>query len=104
MLLEVKNAILMQNLGYTIMEFEYDEAKSKRNKEKHGIDFVEAQLLWDDPERMEIPAKTEDEPRYVVIGKMGEKHWSAIVTYRENKIRIISARRSRKEEIKIYES
>lgn len=86
------------------MEFEYDEVKSKRNKEKHGIDFVEAQLLWDDPERMEIPAKTEDEPRCVVIGKMGEKHWSAIVTYRENKIRIISARRSRKEEIKIYES
>lgn len=86
------------------MEFEYDEVKSKRNKEKHGIDFVEAQLLWDDPERMEIPTKTEDEPRSVVIGKMGEKHWSAIVTYRENRIRIISARRSRKEEIKIYES
>ena len=86
------------------MEFEYDETKSKRNKEKHGIDFVEAQLLWDDPERIEIPAKTEDEPRYVVIGKIGEKHWSVIVTYRENKIRIISARRSRKEEIEFYES
>jgi len=85
------------------MEFEYDEVKSKRNKEKHGIDFVEAQLLWDDPERMEIPAKTEDEPRYVVIGKMGKKHWSVIVTYRENKTRIISARRSRKEEIEFYE-
>jgi len=86
------------------MEFEYDETKSKRNKEKHGIDFVEAQLVWDDPERIEIPAKTEDEPRYVVIGKIGEKHWSVIVTYRENKIRIISARRSRKEEIEFYES
>ena len=86
------------------MEFEYDETKSKRNKEKHGIDFVEAQLLWDDPERIEIPAKTEDEPRYVVIGKIGEKHWSIIVTYRENKMRIISARRSRKEEIEFYES
>ena len=85
------------------MEFEYDEAKSKRNKEKHGIDFVEAQFLWDDSKRIEIPAKTEDEPRYVVIGKMGEKHWSVIVTYRENKIRIISARRSRKEEIEFYE-
>ena len=85
------------------MEFEYDEVKSKRNKEKHGIDFVEAQLLWDDPERMEIPAKTEDEPRYVVIGKIAEKHWSVIVTCRENKTRIISARRSRKEEIEFYE-
>ncbi len=86
------------------MEFEYDETKSKRNKEKHGIDFVEAQFLWDDPKRIEIPAKTEDEPRYVVIGKIGEKHWSVIVAYRENKIRIISVRRSRKEEIEFYES
>jgi uncharacterized DUF497 family protein len=85
------------------MEFEYDEAKSKRNNEKHRIDFVEAQLLWDDPERMEIPAKTEDEPRHLVIGKMGEQHWSAIVTYRENKTRIISVRGSRKEEIEFYE-
>jgi uncharacterized DUF497 family protein len=81
-----------------------DFSKSNRNKEKHGIDFIEARLIWDDPERIEIPAKTEDEPRYVVIGKIGEKHWSVIITYRENKIRIISARRSRKEEIEIYES
>jgi len=86
------------------MEFEYDGAKSQRNKEKHGIDFVEAQLLWDDPDRMEIPARAEDESRFVVIGKMGEKHWSAIVTYREKKVRIISVRRSRKEEIEFYES
>jgi uncharacterized DUF497 family protein len=85
------------------MEFEYDEIKSKRNKEKHGIDFVEAQLVWNDSERIEIPAKTEDEPRYVVIGKIDEKHWSVVVTYRENKTRIISARRSRKEEIEFYE-
>ncbi len=65
---------------------------------------MEAQHLWEDRERIEIPLKTEDEPRYVVIGKMSEKHWSVIVTYRENKIRIISARRSRKEEIQFYES
>jgi len=86
------------------MEFEYDEIKSKRNKGKHGIDFVEAQFVWNDSERIEIPAKTEDEPRLIVIGKIGEKHWSVIVTYRENKTRIISARRSRKEEIQFYES
>jgi hypothetical protein len=86
------------------MEFEYDETKSKRNKEKHEIDFVEVQQLWGDRERIEIPLKTKDEPRYVVIGKISEKHWSVIITYRENKIRIISARRSRKEEIEFYES
>ena len=86
------------------MEFEYDGTKNERNKEKHGIVFVEAQLLWDDPERIEIPAKTEDEPRFVVIGKIGEKHWSVIITHKKNKIRIVPARRSRKEEIEFYES
>ena len=85
-------------------QFEFDPEKSARNKEKHGIDFVEAQSLWDDPDVLEIPAKTEDEPRYVVIGKIGTKHWSAIVTYRNDNIRIISVRRSRVEEVEMYES
>jgi len=85
-------------------QFEFDPEKSARNKEKHGIDFVEAQSLWDDPDILEIPAKTEDEPRYVVIGKIGTKHWSAIVTYRNDNIRIISVRRSRVEEVEMYES
>lgn len=86
------------------MEFEYDSSKSQSNQEKHKIDFVEAQRLWADPDRIEIPAKTEDEPRYLVIGKILQKHWSAIITYRNSKIRIISVRRSRVEEVKIYES
>ena len=85
-------------------QFEFDPEKSTRNKEKHGIDFLEAQSLWDDPDLLEIPAKTDDEPRYVVIGKMGPKHWSAIVTYRNDNIRIISVRRSRIEEVDLYES
>lgn len=87
-----------------MFQFEFDPEKSARNKEKHGIDFNEAQALWDDPDLLEIPAKTEDEPRFVVIGKIGTKHWSAIVTYRNANIRIISVRRSRVEEVKIYES
>jgi len=86
------------------IEFEFDPKKSKENKRKHGIDFVEAQLLWEDPDLLEIPAKTIDEERYVVIGMIGEKYWSGIITYRENKTRIISVRRSRTEEIDIYES
>ena len=86
------------------MEFEFDAVKSKRNKEKHGIDFVEAQLIWEDVDRIEIPARTEDEPRYLVIGKIGRKCWSAIITYRSDKVRIISVRRSRNEEITLYES
>jgi len=86
------------------MEFEYDNQKSETNKKKHGIDFVEAQKLWDDPDLIEIPAKTVDEARFLVIGKISEKFWSGVITYRDNTIRIISVRRSRAEEEEIYES
>ncbi len=86
------------------MYFEFDTNKSKSNKGKHGIDFLEAQELWEDPELLEIPARTEDEPRYVVIGMIANKHWSAVITYRGEKVRIISVRRSRKEEVALYES
>ena len=86
------------------MKFEFDKRKSRINKKKHGVDFIEAQLLWDDPDRIEIPAKTTDENRFLIIGKIRDKYWSAIITYRDEKVRIISVRRSRKEEIKIYES
>lgn len=86
------------------MEFEFDEDKSQSNKAKHGIDFVEAQLLWNDVERLEIPARTTDEPRTVFIGQIESKVWAAVVTYREEKIRIISVRRARKNEIELYES
>lgn len=86
------------------MEFEFDPEKSNVNKKKHGIDFYEAQALWDDPDLIEIPVKTSDEPRFLVIGKVSEKHWSGAITCRGEKIRIISIRRSRKEEVEIYES
>ncbi len=86
------------------MKFEFNINKSKSNKVKHKIDFVEAQELWEDPNLIEIPAKTTDEIRLIVIGKIKKKHWTSIVTYREENIRIISVRRSRLEEIKIYES
>lgn len=86
------------------MEFEFDNRKSKNNKKKHGIDFFEAQALWDDPDRIVIPAKTIDEPRCIVIGQINQKSWSAIVTYRNEKNRIISVRRARMEEVEIYES
>ena len=86
------------------MEFEFDPAKSASNKRKHGIDSVEAQALWGDPDLVEVPAATEDEPRYLVVGRIGEQNWSGVVTYRGERIRIISVRRSRKEEIEIYES
>ena len=86
------------------MEFEFDPRKSEINKKKHGIDFIEAQLLWDDIDFIEIPARTSDEPRYLVIGTISGKHWSGVITYRGEKTRIISIRQSRKEEVEIYES
>jgi len=86
------------------MKFEFDPIKSKSNKNKHGIDFIEAQELWNDADLLEIPAKTSDEARFLVIGKIDDKHWTGIITYRNDNIRIISARRARNEEIEIYES
>ena len=85
------------------MEFEFDPEKSDNNKKKHGIDFLEAQALFDDPDLIEIPAKIADEPRFLVVGKIADKHWSGVVTYRGEKVRIISVRRSRKEEVELYE-
>jgi hypothetical protein len=87
-----------------VITFQYDEAKSKVNLDKHGIDFVDAQRLWNDPDLLEIPAKTEDEPRFFVVGQIDEKHWSAVITYCGTHIRIISVRRSRTEEVALYES
>ena len=85
------------------MEFGFDPRKSRSNKAKHGIDFDEAQELWEDPDFVEIPARTVDEPRFLVIGKIGGEYWSGIVTRREGRIRVISVRRSRAEEIVLYE-
>jgi len=85
------------------MDFEFDLEKSEMNKKKHGIDFYDAQALWDDPDLIEIPARTTGESRFLVIGKIAGNCWSAVITYRGNSIRLISVRRSRKEEISIYE-
>ena len=80
------------------MRFEFDPTKSAANKTKHGIDFLEAQEIWADPDRLEIPARSLDELRHQVVGRIGERVWSAFITYRNEKIRIISVRRARPEE------
>ena len=85
-------------------DFEFDDDKSKANLEKHGIDFHFAQELWKDPDLLEIHAKSEGERRFLVIGRIGAKHWSAVVTYRNERIRLISVRRSREKEVELYES
>jgi uncharacterized DUF497 family protein len=86
------------------MEFEYDGAKSAANKSKHGINFEEAQQLWEDSTLVEIPARVMDEPRWLVIGRIGARYWSAVIAHRGENIRLISVRRSRDEEVAIYES
>jgi uncharacterized DUF497 family protein len=86
------------------MKFEFNEAKSNANKLKHGIDFVEAQSLWTDDHRLEVPARVTDEARCVVLAKVRNKIWAAVITYRSDKIRIISVRRARKREISLYEN
>lgn len=85
------------------MNFEFDPAKSRANRAKHGIDFEEAQAIWKDDNRFELSAIEIDEPRFVVIGMIGEKHWAAVVTHRLDIVRIISVRRARDLEIECYE-
>jgi uncharacterized DUF497 family protein len=85
------------------MTFEYDEAKSRINKDKHGIDFVEAQALWLDEQRLEVPASCSDEQRFLIFAKIDSKYWTAVITYRGKNIRIISVRRSRDNEKQCYE-
>jgi uncharacterized DUF497 family protein len=87
-----------------MQKFDYDQSKSLANLAKQGIDFLVAQQLWNDPEALEVRAKSDDEERFVVIGLIEDKHWSAIVTYRNDSIRLISVRRSRKQEVLLYES
>ena len=84
------------------MDFEFDLAKSAVNAQKHGIAFEEAMALWNDPDRLEIPARSTDESRTQVIGRIGNVVWSAFVTSRGNRIRIISVRRARDEEKAAY--
>ncbi len=86
------------------MEFEFDPEKRAANEIEHGIDFDDAQALWDDPWLLEAPARTEDEPRFIMIGRIGDRHWSAVCTFRGERIRIISVRRARNEEVERYES
>mgnify|MGYP003565764552 CR=1 FL=1 len=85
-------------------KFEYDSQKSQSNQSKHGIDFDAAQELWEDPYRVELQARSNIESRFLVIGKIKNKHWSAIITYRNRSIRIISVRRARDSEVLLYES
>ena len=85
------------------MKFEFDPEKSEANRAKHGVDFVEAQALWEDPDRLQVSARTKGEPRVMLIGRIGDKHWSAIFTIRDGKTRIISVRRSRTKEVERYE-
>ena len=87
------------------MNFEYDKTKSSINKSKHNIDFKEAQKLWEDPYSFEIPSpQSEDEKRFLVLGQINSKNYTAIITYRDTNIRIISVRRSREKENRLYES
>lgn len=85
------------------MEFEYDSEKSASNLVKHGIDFEDAQELFEDPRAIRLKARTKGERRYLYIGMAKERLWTAVITYRWLRIRIISVRRARKAERALYE-
>lgn len=86
------------------MQFEFDSKKSARNKEKHGIDFMQAQLLWQDPDSIGFPARSDDEDRFALLAKLKTQIWVAFYAISEDRVRLISVRRARTGERKIYES
>jgi len=92
----------MQNRDNKYIIFEYDEFKSAANMVKHGLDFKQVQRLWDDSNLLELVSPVSNEPRFLNIGKIDEKYWTAIVTYREKAVRLISVRRARTEEVEAY--
>lgn len=85
------------------MQFEYDPAKSISNNRKHGIDFEQAQELWLDSNLFILPSRFPLESRYLAVGRIEERLFTAIFTERDDKVRLISVRRARDEETKLYE-
>ena len=83
-------------------EFEFDPEKSSANRIKHGLDFEMAQQIWEDPDALQFPARFMDEERFVLIGRIGARLWTAIFTYRGKAVRIVSVRRAREDEKERY--
>ena len=86
-----------------VMRFEWDDEKSRSNLLKHGIDFEEAKKLWLDENRIQIRAPHPVENRGILISHYNRKLWTAIFTTRGDATRIISVRRARRKEAKLYE-
>ena len=99
----IKKVYFIYNKYTVPLLFEYDEAKSIINLEKHGIDFVEAQRLWDDKNAIDAVTDTKNEKRFIHVGKLSDKAYSAIYTIRGSRIRLISVRRARAKEVQKYE-
>ena len=83
--------------------FVFDRSKSESNSAKHGIDFVAAQALWDDPRRVVLPARTSHEIRWLMVARIANQHWAAIFTIRGSSTRIISVRPARRNEVALYD-
>ena len=84
------------------MEFEWDEAKRLSNLEKHQIDFLDVRLLFDGRLVRTVASHREVENRYQSTGVVNERFVTVIWVWRLEKIRIISARRSRDGEKRAY--
>ena len=83
------------------MKFEFDQAKSEANKQKHGVSLEDAAQLWQEA-YLEVAARTIDEPRWMVIGKLQDRLYACIHTVRGESVRLISCRRAREKEVKFY--
>ncbi len=82
--------------------FEFDFKKSITNLDKHGISLYKAMLLWTVRHTITDARHEMGEVRFMMIGQLEDKSYTCIFTIRNKMIRLISARRSRIHEEKIY--
>ena len=85
------------------MVFEYDPLKNEANIAKHKVSFEEALEIWNDPDLLVLPARKRGEKRKLAIGRAYTAIFSVVHTKRGEAIRIISARRATKKEVRYYE-
>lgn len=87
-------------------EFEWDPNKAETNFRKHGVTFAEASSVFDDPLFITLldEEHSKDEERFITIGVSDKKRLVMVAhAERENRIRIISARKATKHEEKFYQ-
>jgi len=87
---------------YSKLDFDWDSAKSTSNEVKHGLSLAAASALWAGPVVV-LPSKRPGELRHLAIGLIEGRHWTVVYAPRGDRLRLISARRSRENEKVLFQ-